>query len=401
MLTKAFFAGALYAASICACDAASITLDAARFPTSDPTGVSDSTLAVQSALDEAAGGALILPKGVYSVKSLVLPAAGVNISAKGAKLQLAADAADGVPILRLPPNARNIEISGLEIDGRAQLYPNLKRISAIKSSGDASMIVLKAMYIHDIPLSAVELSDGDSHWEVVGNRIEHNGRHGIVVDFVRRQAHDLQFSDNSISYCGFGPIMIIAANGEGGSNDPGSIASAGAANVTISSNHISHNGLDIAGYSPNNVHIVVSDNTIEDNGIVDKMGHAIHIAGADIVIKDNIARNTAISAIVVSAWPNSNPTPTHGFEVTGNTIEGVLSARNSKGVLIQNASQGIISGNTISGARECPIEVDGDALGHGGPRIQDVAISDNAIRDNRGMGKQGVCVANGDNVTIK
>jgi hypothetical protein len=400
-LRRAFWIKALLLLSAAPGRATPVTLDPSRFPGADPTGQSDSTQAIQAAVNEAAGDVLILPKGVYTVTSIVVPTNGITISAKGAKLQLASSATEGTPIVRLPATASNIEITGLEIDGDAQSNANFRKISAIKSLGETSHVNLKSLYIHDIPLSAIELSDGDFDWSVTDSRIDRVGRHGIAVDFVQKQTHDLSFTGNTISNCGFGPIDIVAGNGLGGPNDSGATASAGAANVTISRNTIRHNGLDIAAYSPNNRNITVSENRIEDNGIVDSMGHAIHLGGSNLTIRDNVARNTAISAIVVSSWPNPNPTPAEGFNISGNTIEGVLSAKNSKGILVQNASVGTISGNRISGTRECPIQVTGDALGHGGPRVHDIVISNNVIQDNLNLGRRGVCVVSADSVTIK
>jgi hypothetical protein len=110
--------------------------------------------------------------------------------------------------------------------------------------------------------------------------------------------------------CALSPISIIANSNE--------INSAGAAHVDIQRNYVSRNGLDLNGYSPNNKNITISNNVIEDNGVLNVMGHAIHFAGTNIIITKNIARNTAISAIVISGAPNSNPTPGEKFEVSDN-----------------------------------------------------------------------------------
>ncbi len=367
----------------------------------DPTGAADSTEGLQRALDAASGKSFDLAKGSYTVRSLTLPKNGIKISAAGAKLILSDKGRDGDPIIRIAAGSKDISIEGLEIDGRSNVLTQLTRTSGIVSGGHTSNILLKNLYLHDIPHSAVELSDADERWELDSNRIEHTGRHGIVVDYVTEQVHDLSIHDNHIDRCALSPIMVIAANGDGGANDPTSKASAGAENVNISRNQVSHNGMGISGYTPNNKNILVTENTIEDTGVLGGIGHASHWAGSNIVISKNTARNTSISAIVISAWPNGNPTPVAGFTISDNVIENVLSGKNAKGILIENASAGKISGNKISGTKECPIDVTGNALGHGGPRIHDVAISGNTITNSPKMGDKGICVSDADNVTVK
>lgn len=393
-----------------ALDGSAIIVTAQIFPGLDPSGTTDSTAALQQALNAAAGKTMILTKGVYRVTSLTLPKEGIRIAATGAKFELGDNATDGQPMMRLAAHSQGIEIDGLEIDGRAPIIPHLKdlreamqtpnakiihpaRISGIVSEGHVSDVHLKNMTFRNLPQNAVELSNGDSHWEFSNNRIEGTGRHGFVVGFVTEQVHDLSVHDNHIVNCALSPISIIANSNE--------INSAGAAHVDIQRNYVSRNGLDLNGYSPNNRNITISNNVIEDNGVLNVMGHAIHFAGTNIIITKNIARNTAISAIVISGAPNSNPTPGEKFEVSDNVIETVLSTKNSKGILIQNTSSGRISGNKISGTKECPIEVDGNALGHGGPRIHDIAITDNIITKSPLMGDQGVCASNAENLTIK
>jgi parallel beta-helix repeat protein len=395
---------------------ATIVADARTFPGLDPSGATDSTSALQGALTAAAGKSLTLPPGTYSVTSLALPERGIRILGSGAKLVLGPNSSDGNPMLRVPAHASNIEIDGLEIDGRANVIAqlprlregfdtssaasalHLARISAIASAGDTSGVVIKNMYLHDIPNNAIELVGGDTNWEVSGNRINGIGRHGIVIDNNKTPARNINIHDNRIDYCNLSPITIIAANGETGP------PSAGAIDVKISKNYVSHNGLDINGYSPSNQNITVSENTIENNGIINKMGHAIHFAGTNIRIVGNIARNTAISGIVISGWPNANPTPVNGFEVSNNVIENILSSKNAKGILIQNASSGRIVGNRISGTRECPIEVDGNALGHGGPVIHRVDVIGNSISNSPRMGniadQPGICTSQAEEIVV-
>jgi parallel beta-helix repeat protein len=368
----------------------------------DPTGAADSTAALQAALDAASGKSFELPKGSYTITSLTLPKDGIKISAAGARLILSdKNSHDGEPIIRIPPGSKDIQIEGLEIDGRSNVLTQFKRTSGVVSGGHTSNVVLKNLYIHDIPHSAVQIFDADTHWELGGNRIERTGRHGIVVAYVTEQVHDLYIHDNHVDYCALSPIGIIAANGDGGIGDPASKASAGAENVKISRNEVTHNGMGISGYTPNNKNILVTENKIEDTGILGGIGHASHWAGSNIVITKNFAHNTAISAIVISGWPNSNPTPVAGFTVSDNVVENVLSGRNAKGILVQNASSGKITGNKVSGTRECPIDVTGNALGHGGPRVHDVAITGNIITDSPNVGERGICVSDADNITVK
>ena len=213
--------------------------------------------------------------------SLTLPRNGVDIYAAGAKLVLNGDRVDGEPILSMPEGAKDIQINELQIDGRSGVLTQFTRISGIVSSGHVSNLFLSDMYIHDIPLSAVELSNGAANWEIANNRIEHTGRHGIAVDYITEQARNLHFHHNHIDYCALSPMTIIAGNGDGGAGDPNAKASAGAENVTISDNYVSHNGLDISGYSPNNKGVVITRNTIEHNGILNVQGHAIHFAGTN------------------------------------------------------------------------------------------------------------------------
>jgi len=377
---------------------------AKNFPGLDPTGAADSTNALQAALNEAGGKRLILPGGTYTVTSLAMPKNGVNIFATGAKLVLGGNAIDGTPILSIPKYSKNIQIDGLEIDGRSNVLTQFTKISSIVSSGHVTDVLLNNIYFHDIPLSAVELSSGDANWEIANNRIVHTGRHGIAVDYITEQAHDLYFHDNHIEDCALSPMTIIAGNGDGGASDPGAQASAGVENVNISKNYVSHNGLDINGYSPNNKDIVITENTIEDNGIINQMGHAIHFAGTNIIITKNIAHNTAITAIEISGWPNGNPTPSVGFDISDNVVENVLSNQNPRwgeGILVQNASDGKISGNQVSGTKQCPIEVDGNALDAGGPQIRDVTITGNAITNSPKLGNDGICVSHAVMVLIK
>lgn len=163
--------------------------------------------------------------------------------------------------------------------------------------------------------------------------------------------------------------------------------------------------MGISGYSPHNRDITISENTIEDTGVINAMGHALHWAGSNVVIAKNTARNISISGIVISGWPNSNPTPVEGFEITDNVVDNILSdGNNAKGVLVQNASSGRISGNRISRTKACPIEADGNSLGHGGPRIYRIKITGNLIAHSPPMGnvagQTGICLSQADDITV-
>jgi hypothetical protein len=359
----------------------------------DPTGAQDSTAALQRLIDASAGKRLVLPHGIYSVTSLILPQAGIDLIASGVTFRLGAGARDGTPMVVLPAGAHDIRIRGLEIDGRSSATPAPHRISGIASQGHVTDVTLEGLNIHDVPLNAIELSNGDASWNVADNRIERTGRHGIVVDFVKEQVQHLRIADNHVDHCALSPITIIAADSESGP------PSAAAKDVVIEGNSVSHNGLDINSYSPNTEDVTVIGNRIDDNGILDTSGHALHFGGRHIRILDNAARNTALSAIVISAWPNSNPSPSDDFVVSGNVVDNVLSAHNGKGILIQNASDGLIRGNRITGAREASIDIAGDALGHPGHPIHDVRIEDNRIRG-PDVGTRGISVSNASGVWV-
>src|SRR5688500_9043908 len=53
----------------------------------DPTGKSDSTVALQKAINAAAGGVLNLPPGNYRIRGLVLPKNGITLRGFDAELR--------------------------------------------------------------------------------------------------------------------------------------------------------------------------------------------------------------------------------------------------------------------------------------------------------------------------
>jgi hypothetical protein len=353
-----------------------------RLQGADPTGKSDSTAALQKAINAAAGGVLDLPPGHYRIRGLMLPKNGITLRGFDAELRFDG-AASRSHVISIPHAASNISIIGLTIDGdRARAADS---VNGIQSGGGVRNVFLCALRIANVARNAIVLSSGDQDWEVVANHIVDSGRFGIVVDFLKTPVQRLQVTDNTVNGSGEGSISFIANSG--GARD---MASAGVWSAVIARNSVEKNGQGISGYSPNNRDILVEDNRISATGDGSK-GHAAHWGGERLKILNNVARDTTLSAIMISAWPNANPQPTSTFEVRGNVIERVTSSRSGSGILIQNASRGEVSDNRITGFAASGISITGATFG----KSQEVA-SQIAVLRNRIVGGSTVCDAERD-----
>lgn len=98
----------------------------------DPTGVTDSTAAVQSALDT--GNSVFIPDGTYLVSSLVVAASGIRIYGKGVLKKAEIDG-----ILLILSGAGNL-LDGLSIDGYADNIIKNHTNDILRITGDGNVI---------------------------------------------------------------------------------------------------------------------------------------------------------------------------------------------------------------------------------------------------------------------
>jgi uncharacterized repeat protein (TIGR01451 family) len=177
--------------------------------------------------------------------------------------------------------------------------------------------------------------------EVVGNRIEGNGRYGVLVDSI----------DNVIGLAAPAQRNVITANGN--------LQSGAGVSIHNRDNWVRNNyiGMDPSGAvaqgNAAGVELVGNDNWVASNLISGNEGAGVEISGADNTVTGNL-----IGVDVTGTLRRQNVT---GIRIssgvgpgTGNLIggdrpadENVIAANLGDGILIDGANGNIVLGNTI------------------------------------------------------
>jgi uncharacterized secreted repeat protein (TIGR03808 family) len=315
----------------------------------------DQTEQLQKAIDRTAGARLplILPPGVYRVRSLILPTGARLVGVPGATRIVALD---DLPII-VARNANHILLSGITFDGTGKKLPE-----------DAGLIQLAAG--RNVAIRDCEILN--------------SGRNGLVLEAIE------------------GEVTGTTITGARGA----AIFSVDARGVTISRNTIrnaGNNGIQVWRSQPGDDGTQVLDNRIEDtaaqNGGSGQNGNAINVFRAhNVAVRGNRIKGAAFSAVRGNAASNiqiSNNVCTSlgevaiyaefGFEgavISNNTIDGA-----AIGIAVTNFNEGgrlaVVQGNLIRNLLpKRPAGTDpGDSAGIGIGVEADAAVTGNTVEN--------------------
>lgn len=358
-------------------------------------GVTDDTARIQSAVDYAnvsgikniqSGG------GCYVCSNLLMRS---NTTLSGVRLKTAATSPDGSFCVSIPSGVECSSIENSSIDGNdVNVLNNI--VGGVFVAGENNSVV--NCDIFDVKRSGVSIGAGSNNVKVSRNNIKSVGRSGIVHGYSSiLYSSNLEISFNRIINTGSAGISVIAGDDANG-------ASAGIRHSIITGNMVSNTGLtEIAGsiglYSPNNYHVIVSNNITENAN-----NHMHHVGGEFISVTGNTAKGLTSSAILVRNWPNnSQSTMCKNVSVCNNLIETTATDGNGQGIDIVHCDGFVVSGNTISSTINSAIAVRGERLGSN-LRSKNGTVSGNKVSSVGVIGasstKAGVEVTNSDSVTV-
>jgi hypothetical protein len=332
----------------------------------------DHTDQLQKQITNAARGILILSPGDYWIDHITLPAEGIILVGSNTVLRRSRTVDISRDFVTIPSHSNNISLVNMTFDLDSSTTNT--HANAIASQGNTKYITICRTTIRHVPRNAIVIRSGDRNWRIQRNDIEHVRRFGVVVDFLKTPAHNIIVKENNIRWVGESPIAFIASSG--GENDQ---PSAGVIGSTIAGNKVAHTGQGIGGYSPNNRDVNIVSNRIEHVGIGRIGGHGTHWGGTNIHIKNNIIRNTNLSAIFFAAWPNGAARKSGFFSITGNSIHNVTANRNGQGIAIRQAPSGLIARNTIQSAFGPSIDIQNNISTTDIERV--ILVSNIIIRD--------------------
>ena len=305
-------------------------------------GLTDDTVAIQSAVTAAAGATLLIPKGTYLVSDTIavlsdtiIEGPGViklsdsptfattcrvfdcedveNVTIRDLVFQEPADATDysavafGAGLIRIHDSANClIEHCRFEFDGFAAGQTNF--VTAIWVEG-ASALDNRIVDNYMVGVSIEYAYNGPSRTTVRGNSVINSTYNGISGHCGTSAGADHKVLDNSV----IAPARM-------GIEDWGTLM----VRTTIRGNTISDTGYSLAdGFG---ISAMSTDAVVESNTIVDFEGYGIEAVGDDQNITNNVITQAAVGHV--------------------NTGEGIIV--NSE----TDASRHIVSGNTVTGCEK-------------------------------------------------
>ena len=263
-------------------------------------GVTDDTVAIQAALDEAqtSKSSIVFPAGIYSVSGLSVSNT-IHIEGYGATLK-AVNGANGAPIIMEFDNVNTGSIHGLTFDGNTANVTSFDTVLKLDNCSDIAIVDT----IHQNSRGKSLVGVSCSRTKIFGCSFKDCGIYNrtSLDNADRRQA--IAFtgagSDNSVDNCTFenvGLDCVSMASGEVNpkctnnvfkSNDAGTIYFSNCSNFLISGNIVNNiaggNGIDV----PNSVKGIISGNICKNNGAA---GILVAGSSSNITIANNICYN--------------------------------------------------------------------------------------------------------------
>ena len=340
----------------------------------DPTGVADSTAAIQAAVQAGAGSEIVFPPGTYTISAAIQVPSDTTLRSTGhATLRLAAGSNSHV--IRIADNATNVTIRGLEIDGNKAENAGGHGIT---SGGASSNLAAIDCDIHDCYNDGIRWAGVAAVTGVLcrGIRAHDNGAAGISGDnldqFSFLGCHAWDNATHGIGWSGIG------TNGS----------------VTGCTSHNNGHGVNAAdnytGYATGNSHLTITGNVSSGGG-----NNGIHVSGDHVTITGNTVTGATTHGIQMNA---DGETVCVGSTVSGNTVElcglsgiwlsdckyyavsgNTVSECASHGVWLTNSVGGTVGSNTVTANGTDGIRLD---------TCDDVAITGNTSRGNTGDGIQ-------------
>lgn len=278
----------------------------------DPSGVANSTTAIQSAIDAvgaAGGGVLFFPPGVYKVTELTCYTNNVAMYGYGA--QLYGTDKDAV-ILRVRGN--DIHIEGFEMTQNVTTVAewSTKSGRAIYLEPDGSQVgcrrvFIQSVYAHNIALITIS-GDRCEDVKVIGCTVENCGGAGILMNATEGEC---LISGNHVYNVGDDGIMCVP------------VAASGFATL----NGGKYNGGQVIG------------NTVDKGGNIFGLrgtlvngypagAAGIKVGGERVIVDSNIVTNSGAGAIFVTA---ENGYPANGVTISNNRLYNTLYYSNGVG----------------------------------------------------------------------
>jgi hypothetical protein len=364
----------------------------------DATGVTDTTAAIQAALNAAAadgGGTVLIPPGTYLVGN---PSSGgpaplevaSNIRlviSRGATLKAALITWTDRGVIEVPHTSTNVTIEGGgTIDGQRSLNANA-RILGVSVRG-ARRVRIRNLFIKDMPANPGSPSNpggngGDGVIIGVGanfTSIPEDVRvESVTVDNVYRSAFSV-IAGRNIRLVGCTALNTAGSNPGSGLDvepDPG----LGAYDVAVIGCHFAGNNLGLA-LSKDAHGVSVSGCTFAGNRVADFVtrGRGVTFVGNTL---DVMARGVHVYSATVPAPtpedPNRKVHEARGCRIIGNTFRGAHRSTERTGVLAWDVEDLLISGNEFRDINGTAIQLDQRTVSGAQLSSRGVTITHNQI----------------------
>jgi len=332
-----------------------ITDDSAAFTAANAAAVAD-------------GRSVYIPGGDYVVEGL---APTTSWHGEGTLLHKTGSA---LVMLSIPNGANDVTIDGLTLDGLNHATQQLILVRGLRQTiqnchfRNSTGVNGIGVHVYGDTETRRILITGCTFENIEGYGIR---MHGLTVDVMS----DVIISENRLLDC-----ATIDDLGEPAGHAIG-IAGYGKRVQVIGNNVTWTNSGTVGGSGIEGYTKEIEDFQIIGNFVKNARHHGSHVGGTRLKIVGNTYINTNLRAIMISADPNSGPTPKTHFLIADNMIHAPLDTTNGEGILVYNASDGAITGNTIIDAGTNGINVQGGA-GYGATNCEDITIAGNTIRWN-------------------
>jgi parallel beta-helix repeat protein len=310
-------------------------------------GVTDDTLAIQSAIGQVngSGGTVFVPDGTYMINATRTSGSGLVLGANmtlrlspAAVLKVIPNGVDSYRLMKI--SGANVNVVGGTLEGeRAQHTAATGEHGMGISLYGASNVVIEGVTIKEFWGDALYVASASQNVSLCDVVTDHNRRQGlsiIAVDgmVVKRSTFKNTFGTKPEAGIDFEPnlgdtindVQVLGCVTENNGGDGFQIGVPGAnkgqafiTNVTIEGNSVRGNGKDAANPSYGLEISGTSNNLIKNNVIENNTGDGI------------ILRNGAVGNVIT------------GNTITGNTKHGIYDL-----AAVNNASGNVVSGNGIA-----------------------------------------------------
>jgi len=168
----------------------------------DPTGVADSTAAIQAALNT--GAHIYLPKGTYKITSAILPLTTQMICGDGVNVSVLKAATAGMICISYPSGAwNNIYLRDFSIDGNSVALTGISIISS--SQGASSSCLINNVQVANCTLYQIYLS------KLTYSKVDHpicsGGQYGLFLN----SCYSTHIANASLWDCSQAPMLMVSS----------------------------------------------------------------------------------------------------------------------------------------------------------------------------------------------